>query len=120
MDHHCIFVIRYSDFACNQVKPALPIIFQMLIMEGVRLQSVIPAHKNILQLLAATWDGTSPMLIYPYSAQGNFKQYLTKFAAGGLSTHQVLLMVLHKLRIANLVDIWPPPLGNASTLRDHS
>ena len=61
----------------------------MLIVEGVRLQSVVPAHKNVLQLLAATWDGTSPMLIYPYSAQGNFKQYLTKFAAGGLSTHQV-------------------------------
>jgi serine/threonine protein kinase len=69
----------------------------MLIVEGVRLQSVIPAHKHILQLLAATWDGTSPMLIYPYSAQGNFKQYLTKFASGGLSTHQIVRMGIHLL-----------------------
>ena len=61
----------------------------MLILEGVRLQGAVSTHKNVLQLLAATWDGTSPMLIYPYSAQGNLKQYLTKYATGGLSTHQV-------------------------------
>ena len=39
---------------------------------------------------AMTWDGSSPMFIYPYVSQGNLKQYLTKFAQAGLSTHQIV------------------------------
>ena len=87
----------------------------LLVQEGVQLLTPLSSHrtstssnKHILLPLATTWDGTSPMLIYPYPSHGNLKQYLTKFATAGLSTHQVVKMGvqllsalghLHKRRI---------------------
>jgi len=40
-------------------------------------------YRHILTPIGCTWDGNSPMVIYPHpSGQGNLKQYLTKFATG--------------------------------------
>lgn len=61
---------------------------QLLVIEGVKLAGL--DNKHILSPWAMTWDGSSPMFIYPYAAQGNLKQYLTKFAQAGLSTHQIV------------------------------
>jgi len=61
---------------------------QLLVIDGVKLAGL--NHKHILSPWAMTWDGTSPMFIYPYASQGNLKQYLTKFAQAGLSTHQIV------------------------------
>ena len=57
-------------------------------IEGVKLAGL--KQKHILSPWAMTWDGSSPMFIYPYAAQGNLKQFLTKFAQAGLSTHQIV------------------------------
>lgn len=62
---------------------------ELLVLEGVRLFGL--THRHILTPLAATWDGSSPMIIYPYASQGNLKQYLAKFATAGLSTHQIVI-----------------------------
>ena len=73
----------------------------LMVQEGVQLllsskpktsSSHISSSKHILVPMATTWDGTSPMLIYQYPSHGNLKQYLTKFANAGLSTHQVVKM----------------------------
>ena len=73
----------------------------LMVQEGVQLlmssknktsSSQSYSKKHILVPLATTWDGTSPMLIYQYPSHGNLKQYLTKFANAGLSTHQVVKM----------------------------
>ena len=61
---------------------------QLLVVEGVKLAGL--QHKNILSPWAMTWDGTSPMFIYPYAMNGNLKQYLSKFTQAGLSTHQIV------------------------------
>jgi len=61
---------------------------QLLVIDGVKLAGL--NHKHILSPWAMTWDGSSPMFIYPYVSQGNLKQYLTKFAQAGLSTHQIV------------------------------
>ena len=61
---------------------------QLLVVEGVTLAAF--KHKHILSPFAMTWDGSSPMFIYPYASNGNLKQYLTKFAQAGLSTHQIV------------------------------
>jgi len=61
---------------------------QLLVVDGVKLAGL--NHKHILSPWAMTWDGSSPMFIYPYVSQGNLKQYLTKFAQAGLSTHQIV------------------------------
>lgn len=61
---------------------------QLLVIEGVRLSGL--NQKHILSPWGMTWDGSSPMFIYPYSTLGNLKQWLTKFATAGLSTHQVV------------------------------
>jgi len=56
------------------------------------------AGKHILTPMGCTWDGTSPMVIYSHpSGHGNLKQYLTKFATGGLSTHQVVRLGVQML-----------------------
>ena len=82
---------------------------QLLVQESVQLlwsrksslSSASKSHntgnKYILTPLAGTWDGTSPMIIYPYPSHGNLKQYLTKFASAGLSTHQVVRMGVQML-----------------------
>ena len=71
----------------------------LMVQEGVQLllsskakTSSHSSSKHILIPIATTWDGTSPMLIYQYPSHGNLKQYLTKFANAGLSTHQVVKM----------------------------
>ena len=73
----------------------------LMVREGVQLLAAsknrsssnqILSRKHILIPLATTWDGTSPMLVYLYPSHGNLKQYLTKFANAGLSTHQVVKM----------------------------
>ena len=73
----------------------------LMVQEGVQLlaqsknrasSNSIFSSKHILIPLATTWDGTSPMLVYAYPSHGNLKQYLTKFANAGLSTHQVVKM----------------------------
>ena len=61
---------------------------QLLVVEGVKLAGL--QHKNILSPCAMTWDGTSPMFIYPYAINGNLKQYLSKFTQAGLSTHHIV------------------------------
>ncbi len=61
---------------------------QLLVIEGVKLAGL--NHKHILSPWAMTWDGSSPMFIYPYVSLGNLKQYLTKYAQAGLSTHQIV------------------------------
>ena len=88
----------------------------LLVQEGVQLLTPssksssihLSSSRHILLPIATTWDGTSPMLVYPYPSHGNLKQYLTKFATAGLSTHQVVKMGvqllsalghLHKRRI---------------------
>eukprot|EP00096_Caligus_rogercresseyi_P007213 TRINITY_DN25013_c0_g1_i1.p1 TRINITY_DN25013_c0_g1~~TRINITY_DN25013_c0_g1_i1.p1 ORF type:complete len:610 (-),score=158.18 TRINITY_DN25013_c0_g1_i1:1357-3120(-) len=64
-------------------------------------------HVHVLGLLAATMDGTSPMLVYPYMSQGNLKKWLTSGIATQ-STHQIVniglqilsaLQYLHKRRV---------------------
>ena len=73
----------------------------LMVQEGVQLLATSKAKttsnkkfssKHILIPIATTLDGTSPMLIYHYPSHGNLKQYLTKFATAGLSTHQVVKM----------------------------
>jgi hypothetical protein len=46
------------------------------------------SHKHLLSLLATTWDGSSPMLLYPYTEPGNLKKYLS-VCHQPVSTHQV-------------------------------
>jgi len=93
-------------------------------------------NKHILTPIAGTWDGTSPMVIYPHPSHGNLKQYLTKFASAGLSTHHVVrlgvqmlsaLAHLHKKKIIHkdvatrncfLGDGQTLLLGDASLSRD--
>ena len=65
---------------------------QLLMSSKTKYNSSHTSSKHILVPIATTWDGTSPMLIYQYPSHGNLKQYLTKFANAGLSTHQVVKM----------------------------
>ena len=95
---------------------------QLLVQESVQLlwnrksslssasKSNNTGNKHILTPIAGTWDGTSPMVIYTHPSHGNLKQYLTKFATAGLSTHQVVrlgvqilsaLAHLHKKKIVH-------------------
>lgn len=61
---------------------------KLLVLEGVKLAMLNQRH--ILFPWAMTWDGSSPMFIYPYSSQGNMKQFLSKYSNAGLSTHQIV------------------------------
>ena len=61
---------------------------ELLVIEAVKLSGL--NHNHILSPWCMTWDGSSPMFIYPYSSQGNLKQYLTILAKAGLSTHQIV------------------------------
>ena len=61
---------------------------ELLVIEAVKLSGL--NHNHILTPWCMTWDGSSPMFIYPYSSQGNLKQYLTILAKAGLSTHQIV------------------------------
>ena len=61
---------------------------QLLVIEAVKLSGI--THSHILTPWCMTWDGSSPMFIYPYTSQGNLKQYLTIMTKAGLSTHQIV------------------------------
>ena len=63
-------------------------IISILVIEAVKLSGL--NHQHILTPWCMTWDGSSPMFIYPYSSQGNLKQYLTILTKAGLSTHQIV------------------------------
>ncbi len=48
--------------------------------------SIIPppqSHSHLQTLVASTWDGTSPMLVYPYASGGNLKKWLQQGPPGG-------------------------------------
>ena len=58
-------------------------------------------HQHVQTLLASTWDGTSPMLVYPYSgmaAGGNLKKWLQQSGGGGMSTHVMVSLGLQLLK----------------------
>ena len=56
--------------------------------EGSSLYSI--NHKHILSLIATTYDGSSPMMIYSYAYPGNLKKWLVS-SHQSISTHQVPL-----------------------------
>eukprot|EP00094_Tigriopus_californicus_P003572 TCALIF_03435-PA protein Name:"Similar to dnt Tyrosine-protein kinase Dnt (Drosophila melanogaster)" AED:0.21 eAED:0.21 QI:0/0/0/0.71/1/1/7/0/583 len=68
----------------------------LLIKEGVALQGI--ANNHVHTLIATTFDGTSPMLVYPYLCHGNLKKFLNSNNQTGLSTHQVVSLGLQMLR----------------------
>lgn len=68
----------------------------ILIREGTSLQGL--AHHHVQTLLASTWDGTSPMLVYPYPGNGNLKKWLLANGQAGLSTHVVVSLGLQMLK----------------------
>ena len=55
-------------------------------------------HHHVQTLLASTWDGTSPMLVYPYLSCGNLKKWLQQNHQGGLSTHVLVSLGLQLLK----------------------
>ena len=69
---------------------------QVLIRDGTSLQGMV--HHHVLTLLASTWDGTSPMLVYPYPCHGNLKKWLQANSQTGLSTHLVVSLGLQMLK----------------------
>ena len=58
----------------------------LIVGEGSLLYPL--SQKHLLTLLATTWDGSSPMLLYPYTEPGNLKRYLAS-CHQPISTHQV-------------------------------
>ena len=71
----------------------------IMISEGTSLHSLMQQH--IQTILAATWDGTSPMLVYPYSKHGNLKRWLLTSGQAGVSTHVVVSLGLQMLKVVN-------------------
>ena len=73
---------------------------QIMISEGTSLHGLIQQHLQTI--LAATWDGTSPMLVYPYAKHGNLKRWLLASGQAGVSTHVVVSLGLQMLKVKNL------------------
>jgi len=69
---------------------------QIMISEGTSLHGLIQQHLQTI--LAATWDGTSPMLVYPYAKLGNLKRWLLASGQAGVSTHVVVSLGLQMLK----------------------
>jgi len=65
-----------------------------LVEEGSSLYSI--NHKHILSLIATTYDGSSPMMIYSYAYPGNLKKWLVS-SHQSISTHQAVNMGLQLL-----------------------
>lgn len=76
---------------------------QIMISEGTSLHGLMQQH--IQTILAATWDGTSPMLVYPYAKHGNLKRWLLASGQSGVSTHVVVSLGLQMLKVNNLQEI---------------
>ncbi len=41
-----------------------------------KIYSPVQSHSHLQTLVASTWDGTSPMLVYPSASGGNLKRWL--------------------------------------------
>jgi len=67
---------------------------RFLIQEGGMLYPL--THKHLVSLMATTYDGTSPMMIYPYWCPGNLKKWLLS-CHQAVSTHQSVCMGLELL-----------------------
>ncbi len=63
---------------------------RLLITEATSLHACV--HHHVQTLLAATWDGTSPMLVYPMPMLGNLKRWLSAASNQPVSTHDVVHM----------------------------
>ena len=59
-----------------------------VVNEGSSLYSI--NQKHVLTLVATTYDGSSPMMIYPYCCPGNLKRWLST-CHQPVSTHRVQL-----------------------------
>ena len=76
---------------------------QIMISEGTSLHGLIQQHLQTI--LAATWDGTSPMLVYPYAKLGNLKRWLLASGQAGVSTHVVVSLGLQMLKVNDSLKI---------------
>jgi len=65
-----------------------------LVREGSQLYGI--NQKHVLALAATTYDGSSPMMIYPYSYPGNLKRWL-QTSHQNVSTHQAVCLGLQLL-----------------------
>ena len=70
---------------------------QIMISEGASLHGLFQQHLHTI--FAATWDGTSPMLVYPYAKHGNLKRWLLTSGQAGVSTHVVVSLGLQMLKV---------------------
>ena len=80
-----------------------------LVQEGSLLHPL--SHKHLVPLLATTYDGTSPMMIYPDYSPGNMKKWLMG-CHQAVGTHQAVgiglqlltaIKHIHKRRIVHKV-----------------
>ena len=69
---------------------------QTLIKEATALQGLVQSH--VQNLIAATYDGTSPMLVFPYLSCGNLKKWLLQNSHAGFSTHVIVSLGLQLLK----------------------
>lgn len=69
---------------------------QIMISEGTSLHGLFQQHLHTI--FKATWDGTSPMLVYPYAKHGNLKRWLLSSGQAGVSTHVVVSLGLQMLK----------------------
>ena len=76
---------------------------QIMISEGTSLHGLMQQHLQTI--LAATWDGTSPMLVYPYAKHGNLKRWLLASGQAGVSTHVVVSLGLQMLKVNDSLKI---------------
>ncbi|XP_023348429.1 tyrosine-protein kinase Dnt [Eurytemora carolleeae] len=65
-----------------------------LVAEGGSLYGI--NHKHVLTLLATTYDGSSPMMIYSYCSPGNLKRWLSS-SHQPVNTHQAVCFGLQIL-----------------------
>ena len=54
--------------------------------------------------MATTWDGTSPMLVYPYAKHGNLKRWLLASGQAAVSTHVVVSLGLQMLKAGEFLN----------------
>ena len=64
-----------------------PLQASYLVQEGSLLHPL--SHKHLVPLLATTYDGTSPMMIYPDYSPGNMKKWLMG-CHQAVGTHQAV------------------------------
>ena len=76
---------------------------QIMITEGTSLHGIVQQH--VQRILAATWDGTSPMLVYPYAKHGNLKRWLLASGQAAVSTHVVVSLGLQMLKGGDFLNL---------------